>query len=325
MSKRAGFAVLLFCAALLAMRSGLANAADLRTLVDCADCRPVVIVPPGRFLMGSDDGEKSRPEGPIHEVRIAKPFALGQFEVTLAEFRRFVAATGHVVSPGCRVQAREPSAESGRVEWLSDKSAGWLTPAFRNAQPEDSPVVCVGRIDALAYVAWLAQKTGKPYRLPSESEWEYAAAARTRSAYSWGNNQDLGCEYGNLYDRAGRKANDFGWGYVDCDDGFAEIAPVGKFRANKYGLHDMIGNVWEWTADCYRTTYERTPADGSPEPAAPDCDNWSVRGGGWMTRPSRQRVSFRGRDPNDAHYSYFGFRVARDLSASEIKAWRRRR
>ena len=111
---------------------------------------------------------------------------------------------------------------------------------------------------------------------------------------------------------------------MDCDDGFAEIAPVGKFKPNSFGLHDMIGNVWEWTADCYRATYDKTPTDGSPEPAAADCDNWSVRGGGWMTRPSRQRLSFRGRDPNDAHYSYFGFRVARDLSANEIKSWRRR-
>ena len=325
MSHRAGLAGLLVCVALLALRSDPAQAQNVRTLVDCADCSPLVLVPPGRFLMGSDDGEKNRPEGPVHEVRFARPFALAQFEVTLAEFRRFVTATGYVVSPGCRVQGNEPPARTGRVEWLNDRSAGWFAPAFSNPQPEDSPVVCVGRVDALAFAAWLAIKTGKPYRLPSESEWEYAAAAGARGAYSWGNNQDLGCEYGNLYDRAGRKASDFGWGYVDCDDGFAEIAPVGKFKPNKYGLHDMIGNVWEWTADCYRATYDRTPTDGRPEPAAPDCDNWSVRGGGWMTRPSRQRLSFRGRDPNDAHYSYFGFRVARDLSAAEIKSWRHRR
>jgi formylglycine-generating enzyme required for sulfatase activity len=325
MSHRVSFAGLFVWTALLAMCPDFANAANAQILVDCADCSPVVVVPPRRFMMGSVDGEKNRPEGPIHEVRFARPFALGQFEVTLAEFRRFVAATGHVVSPGCRVQGHEVSAETGRVEWFTDKSAGWVAPGFRSTQPEDSPVVCVGRIDALAYVAWLAMKTGKPYRLPSESEWEYAAAAGTHGAFSWGNNQDLACEHGNLYDRAGRRANDFGWGYVDCDDGFAEIAPVGKFRPNNFGLHDMLGNVWEWTADCYRATYDRTPTDGSPEPSAPDCDNWSVRGGGWMTRPSRQRLSFRGRDPNDAHYSYFGFRVARDLSASEIKFWRRRK
>ncbi len=325
MSHRITFVAMLVCALLPAMRLGIATAANTQTLVDCADCSPVVVVPPGLFMMGSDDGEKNRPEGPIHAVRFARPFALGQFEVTLAEFRRFVVATGHVVSAGCRVQAHGLSADTGRVEWSTDRSAGWLAPAFREPQADDSPVVCVGRIDALAYVAWLGQATGKSYRLPSESEWEYAAAAGTRGAYSWGNNQDLACEYGNLYDRAGHKTNDFGWGYVDCDDGFAELAPVGKFRPNNFGLHDMIGNVWEWTADCYRATYDTSPTDGRPEPAASDCDNWSVRGGGWMTRPSRQRLSFRGRDPNDAHYSYFGFRVARDLSASEIKSWRRRK
>ncbi len=294
-------------------------------IVDCTDCAPLVVVPPGRFLMGSADGEKNRPEDPVHEVRIAKPFALGRFEVALREFRRFVTATGHQVSAGCRVQSRQVDAKSGRVEWLNDQAASWQQPAFSQAQPEDSPVVCVGRIDAQAYAKWLVTLTGKPYRLPSEAEWEYAAGAGSRTAFSWGNNQDLGCEFGNLYDRSGRKSSDFGWGFVDCDDGYAEIAPVGRFRPNKFGLHDMLGNVWEWTADCYRLNYEQTPRDGRAEPEATDCLNWSVRGGGWMTRPSRQRVTFRGRDPNDAHYSYFGFRVARDLSAAEIAAWRKSR
>jgi formylglycine-generating enzyme required for sulfatase activity len=301
------------------------SAADASEMVDCAECGPLIVVPAGRFTMGSNDGEGNRPEGPIHEVRIAQPFALGQYEVTLQQFRRFVAATGHVVSLGCRVQARIASANSGRVEWLDDPTASWERPAFTSAQPENSPAVCVGRIDALAYSAWLAKLTGKPYRLPSEAEWEYAAGGGAGMAFSWGNNPDRGCEFGNLYDRAGRKANDFGWSFVDCDDGFAEIAPVGKFKPNKWGLYDMLGNVWEWTADCYRVTYVKTPRDGSPEPAATDCVNWSVRGGGWMTRPSRQRVSFRGRDPNDAHYSYFGFRVARDLSREELRSWRARR
>lgn len=304
-----------------------AGAADLdaHSLTDCADCTPLVVVPPGRFQMGSDDGEKNRPEGPIHEVRIARPFALGRYEVTLREFRRFATATGYRVSPGCRVQAQQVDARSGRVEWRDDPAGSWQQPSFSQPQPEDSPVVCVGRIDAMAYARWLADSTGKPYRLPSESEWEYAAGAGLRAAYSWGNNQDLACEFGNFYDRAGRKSSDFGWGFVDCDDDYPEIAPVGKFRPNRFGLHDMLGNVWEWTADCYRLTYDRTPRDGRPEPAAADCNNWSVRGGGWMTRPSRQRVTFRGRDPNDAHYSYFGFRVARDLTDAEIRAWRRTR
>lgn len=292
---------------------------------DCSHCGTMVAIPAGRFVMGSDDGEKGRPEGPVHEVRINRPFALGKYEVTLAQFRRFIAATGHVVPVGCRVQGAGVTPASGRVEWINDPAAGWQSPRFAQQQPEDSPVVCIGRVDALAFADWIGKTTGKNYRLPSEAEWEYAAAAGARSAYPWGNNSDRGCEYANLYDKSARKANDFGWGFVDCDDRYAEIAAVGQFKANKFGIHDMIGNVWEWTQDCYRLTYDQTPRDGSAEPPAPDCENWSVRGGGWMTRPSRQRVAFRGRDPNDAHYSYFGFRLARDLSADEIRTWRRQK
>lgn len=316
---------LLRVAALLGIALFSSPAPGAPPLLDCADCAPMIVIPAGRFLMGSTDGDANRPEGPVHEVRIAQPFALGQFEVTLAEFRRFVAATGHRVPDGCRVHAAGVSADSGRVEWRDDPEASWLAPRLQRGHPENAPVVCVGRVDALAYAAWMARRTGKRYRLPSEAEWEYAAAAGARTAFSWGNNPDLGCGYANLYDRAARKAADFGWGYVDCDDGFAEIAPVGRFKPNAFGLHDMLGNVWEWTQDCYRVTYERTPRDGSAEPAAADCTQWSVRGGGWMTRPSRQRLTFRGRDPNDAHYNYFGLRVARDLSRDEIRAWRRAR
>jgi formylglycine-generating enzyme required for sulfatase activity len=293
-----------------------------RILVDCNDCAPLVVIPRGRFQMGSDDGERSRPEGPVHEVRIRRPFALGRYEVTLREFRRFVDATGHVVSPGCRVQGTDIDPRSQRVEWRDDPQASWTQPRFRQTQSEDMPVVCVGRVDALAYAAWLAQRTQKAYRLPSETEWEYAAGAGTRTAFPWGNNPDRGCEYANLYDRTSRKALDFGWSHVDCEDGYAELAPVGKFAANRFGVHDMIGNVWEWTQDCYQLTYDSAPRDGSAVPASAACQQWSVRGGGWMTRPSRQRHAFRGRDPNDAHYSYFGFRVARDLSAAEVRALR---
>ena len=178
---------------------------------------------------------------------------------------------------------------------------------------EDLPVVCVSYADATAYVSWLAKISDKTFRLPSEAEWEYAARAGGTGIYPWGNNTDLGCLHANVYDRSARKLQDFGWSFADCDDGYAELAPVGRFKPNAFGLHDMTGNVWEWTADCYLTTYDTTPRDGSAVPASADCARWTVRGGGWMTRPSRNRITFRGRDPIDARYSYFGFRVARDL------------
>jgi formylglycine-generating enzyme required for sulfatase activity len=282
------------------------------TLSDCETCPQMIVVPAGRFDMGSADGESGRPETPVHEVRIRRAFALGRTEVTFAQFRRFVEATGYSVAPGCRVQEREPGPR-GRIEWKDDPTASWRDPRTLAAPADAHPVVCVGRVDALAYADWLSRITGRRYRLPSEAEWEYAARAGASGIYPWGSNSDLGCPHANLYDRSSRAKLDFGWGFADCDDGFPEAAPVGSLRPNAFGLHDMIGNVWEWTQDCYVETYERTPRDGSAMLPQGECKLWSVRGGGWSTRPSRQRLTFRGRDPNDAKYSYFGFRVARDL------------
>ncbi len=287
-----------------------------KSLQDCPQCPRLVVVPAGRFQMGSEDGEKGRSEGPVHQVRIRTPFALGATEVTVAQFRRFVDATGYQVAPGCRVQERVPGAR-GRIEWRDDPIASWRSPGFVAPLVEEAPVVCVGRVDAQAYVAWLRSTTGQPYRLPSEAEWEYAARAGSTGIYSWGNNSDLGCEFANLYDRKSRALLDFGWGFADCDDGFAELAPAGSLKPNAFGLYDMLGNVWEWAEDCYVPTYDETPRDGSAMPSTGDCKLWAVRGGGWMTRPSRNRLAFRGRDPNDARYSYFGFRVARDLAPQD--------
>ncbi len=200
-----------------------------------------------------------------------------------------------------------------RVGWDDRADAGWQAPGFVGVLRDDLPVVCVGHDDARAYAAWLARVSGKPYRLPTEAEWEYAARAGSSGIYPWGSNADLGCAFANTYDRSARKALDFGWGFVDCDDGYPELAPVGSFKPNAFGLHDMIGNVWEWTADCHRETYDGAPRDGTAVPGEAGCQRWTVRGGGWMTRPSRNRLTFRGRDPVDARYSYFGFRVARGL------------
>jgi len=287
------------------------SAATPNTIRDCAECPELVVVPRGRFMMGSDDGEAGRSEGPIHEVKI-RAFALASTEVTVAEFRKFVAATGYQVPVGCRVQA-DKIVKGERVGWDDRRDAGWQAPGFVAPISEDLPVVCVGHADARAYAAWLSRIAGKTYRLPSEAEWEYAARGGGRGIYSWGNNADLGCGYANTYDRSGRRQLDFGWSYVDCEDGYAELAPVARFKPNAFGLYDMIGNVWEWTADCYQETYDTTPRDGSAVTGDADCAKWTVRGGGWMTRPSRNRLTFRGRDPVDARYSYFGFRVARNL------------
>ena len=291
------------------------SASDVAATVikDCSHCPELLVVPAGRFVMGSDDGEAGRSEGPKREVTIAYEFALGRTEVTVGQFRAFVEATGYEVAPGCRSQ-KLPGPSGERVGWYDPPERGWRNPGFVTPLIDEQPVVCVGQDDARAYVSWLRETTGLAYRLPTEAEWEYAARAGAEGIFFWGNNSDLACAHANVYDRSARKLHDFGWGHANCDDGFAEIAPVAQLRPNAFGLYDMLGNVWEWTADCYRATYEGAPIDGSAVPADGECEKWSVRGGGWMTRPSRQRLSFRGRDPIDARYSYFGLRVARDLA-----------
>ena len=126
----------------------------------------------------------------------------------------------------------------------------------------------VGRgFDARDYVAWLAKRTGEPYRLPSEAEWEYAARGGTTSGYFWGSDANTGapaCEFANVYDESGRKANTFDWDPFGCDDGFGRAAPVGSFEPNPFGLHDMIGTVWEWNADCYEAPFPPQPLPRAP-------------------------------------------------------------
>jgi formylglycine-generating enzyme required for sulfatase activity len=278
-------------------------------LRDCPQCPELVIVPAGRFEMGSTDGEAGREEGPVRQVTIAHPFALGRTEITRGQFEQFVSATGWDVADGCRTYVGG--------QWIDDDAANWRDNGLDATDP-DLPVTCVSWRDAQAYVAWLRELSGRPYRLPSEAEWEYAARAGSPAAWPWGNNPDNGCGEANMYDRSGRSVRDFGWAQADCDDGSSGLAPVASYATNAFGVHDMIGNVWEWTADCYREGYVDVPMDGSAyEPA--QCELRSVRGGSWMTRPSRCRASFRGRDPETRRLAYFGFRIARDLSPQEAQ------
>ncbi len=138
---------------------------------DCPQCPEMVVVPAGNFIMGSPETENDRlgNEGPQHWVSIVKPFALGKYEVTRGEWAAFVRATGHVASGWCFTWN-----ESTGI-WGRDDGADWSKPGF--AQTDRHPAICVNWHDAKAYVAWLTRETGKPYRLPSEAEFEYAARA----------------------------------------------------------------------------------------------------------------------------------------------------
>jgi formylglycine-generating enzyme required for sulfatase activity len=239
-------------------------------------------------------------------VKVA--FALGKYEITNAQFAAFIEDTGHQPLRACRVW------QAGAWQYPEDKD--WRDPGYGRPTGPDEAVTCISWRDAKAYTQWLSEMTGEPYRLPTEAEWEYAARAGSATDYFWGNDADEGCAYANLFDRSGAAARAFGWEAVNCDDGFAEGSTVGAFKPNPYGVYDMIGNQWEWTEDCYVAPYPPEATTAAAVQVDGTCERRSVRGGGWITRASRQRLAFRGRDPEDAVYSFFGFRVARDLDAT---------
>ncbi len=292
---------------------------------DCSDCPEMVVLPAGSFTMGAAPGEEER-EGvpsqfrgwaqPQRRVTIARPFAIGRFEVTMGEFAAFVHETGRAIPDGCY---RLYIVSEG-FDWKSDSSANWRNPGFR--QTERSPVVCVSWDDAKAYVAWLSRKSGKAYTLPSEAQWEYAARAGTSTARFWGDDHGPACLYANVRDQAMfrwangemkafkkefKNESEF---YFQCDDGQIFTTPVGGYRANRFGLYDMLGNVWEWAEDCWNDNYNGAPSDGSARTAG-DCTKRAVRGGSWYDYPRYLRSALRFGDSSGIRIDYYGFRVAR--------------
>jgi formylglycine-generating enzyme required for sulfatase activity len=168
--------------------------------------------------------------------------------------------------------------------------------------------------DARDYARWLSRKTGADYRLPSEAEWEYAARAGTTTARFWGDDPDSACAHANVYDRTGKaeKAYD-DWTHHNCRDGHAETAPVGSFQANRFGLHDVLGNVREWVEDCWNDSYGGAPADARVW-TTKECTAPVVRGGSWRSRPSDLRSAVRGgRGLGTGGHNWQGLRVARTL------------
>jgi formylglycine-generating enzyme required for sulfatase activity len=302
--------------AALGLAAGSSGAAE--PFSDCKDCGAMVVVEPGVFRMGSPADEAGRAhdgrEGPVRELRIARRFALGRYEVTVGEFQRFVADTGYLTSA-----ERDPAGPSC-LGWLAQDSKlaprpgmNWRTPGY--AQSAQQPVVCVSWNDAQAYVQWLSQRSGQAYRLASEAEWEYAARAGAATRWPWGDAPGLACRFANVADQTPGET-----GYVwpeghACSDGHFFAAPVGSYQANAFGLYDMIGNVWEWVQDCYSTSafaQAATPLDGSPLEVA-DCKARGLKGGAWISGPERTRPAYRGGYGPDTRVNVFGFRVARSL------------
>jgi len=291
----------------------VATTAEVR---DCAACPAMVIIPSGTFLLGGvDEGneaDRARGELPALPVTMTRPFAIGKFEVTVAEFRVFVDAAQYHSEGDCR------TTNAGAWARLSDRS--WRNPGFTNPQTDLEPVVCVSWDDARAYVDWLSKLTGKVYRLPSETEWEYAARGGTSTPRYFGahdSDEDsllsLACDYANVYDALAGAEFGFSYPSARCNDGFVFTAPVGSFKPNAFDLFDMLGNVREWLQDCYTASYRGRPADGRAWQWAGGCELRGVRGGSWATRPADTRASARGAELQGLRQSDLGFRVARDL------------
>ena len=273
---------------------------------DCADCPEMVIVPAGRFVMGTAESDpiRDKDEGPQREVTFASAFAVSKFEVTRGQFRQFVSETGYEALRNCTVFS---GARTERVE-----SKGWEDTNF--PQTDAHPVSCVSWLDAKAYIAWIAAKTGKPYRLLSEAEWEYAAKAGSTTRYPFGDDANAGCAHGNVADESAREAGGLAtWTYVQCRDGFGiATSPVGTFKPNAFGLYDTHGSLWEWVEDCRNDSYQNAPVDGSAWVTG-DCTARVDRGGAFYSNQRTNRPSERAFFPHALNSVNVGFRLARNL------------
>lgn len=223
-----------------------------RKIKDCAVCPELVVVPSGRFVMGSSKSEAERRsnEGPMHTVNIQYKLAVGVFEVTFDEW--------------------DACLEDGGCNGYKPDDEGWGR--------RQRPVINVKWSDAQNYVIWLSKKAGLPYRLLSESEWEYVARAGSRTRFWWGN--DLGKGRANC---------------AECGSPWDSnmTAPVGQFRANDFGLYDTHGNVWEWVQDGWHFGYNKAPSDGSPWMKGTVAGRYVLRGGSWNSKPKNIRSASR--------------------------------
>jgi formylglycine-generating enzyme required for sulfatase activity len=233
----------------------------IETFRDCPDCTEMVVIPAGTFMMGSPSSEVGRYANEVeHPVTIAKPFAVSKYEITFAEW------DACVLAKGCTYQPDDEGWGHGK-----------------------QPVIQVNWEDTKQFLQWLSQKTGKPYRLLTDEEWEYADRAGSQTIYPWG--EQASHEYANYGTEACCA------GLVEGPDVWDGAAPVGRFPSNAFGLYDMQGNVWEWVEDC---------SDAS-------CGKRVLRGGSWNSYPGLLRSANRNENVPTKRPTNYGFRIARDL------------
>ena len=240
-------------------------ARGIETIQDCPSCPEMLALPAGSFTMGDNRGDRS--EKPAHKVAVRKAFAIGRTEVTFGQWKE------------CH--------KAGACSYLPDLDAD-----------DDSPVRDISWNDAREYTGWLSKLTNKPYRLPTEAEWEYAARAASATRFWWGNK--------------------VGKGHADCKNCGGEKwnrkipRNVTTYPANPFGLYSTSGGVWEWVADCWHKSYQGAPKDGSAWNKA-DCRENVIRGGAWRNDSTYVHSASRFKYDSNVRYLLNGFRVARSL------------
>ncbi len=274
---------------------------------------PMVNIPAGEFLMGSNRSSK---EKPVHKVNV-KAFKISKYEVTIKQFKQFAAATNYITGNECWKYLSEGGGPF--KDGISVVPGNWLTPEY--APSDFHPVMCVSWDDANAYITWLSQQTGTKYRLPTEAEWEYASGAGSTAKYFFGNDDKGICQYGNTFDESGMRAfvrdKDYKKEEMACDDGAEYTTVVGMYKPNAFGLYDMIGNISEWVEDCDHNNYEGAPNDGSAW-ISEKCYMRSRKGSSYGPGDGSHTALRAHGGKNNRSSLGEGFRVAEDIQKNDI-------
>ena len=282
----------------------------------------MVVLPGGKFRMGSptDEAGREENEGPVHEVRV-RSFALGKYPVTRGEFAVFAVATGYKTDAekDTPIPFQPPDlgtpagcfAYKGGTDYGWKAGTSWRDPGYK--QGDNEPATYLSWNDAHAYADWLAHATGKPYRLPTSAEIEYAIRAGSSAPYPWGSSGEDACQYGNVRDvTANARFTQWKKG-VTCNDGALFTSAVGRYRGNAFGLFDTVGNVEVWTRDCGVENYDTAPSDGSAQ-QSPNCERHTLRGSSWNFTPAGFRAAHRENPPSSGRSFDTGMRVAEDIT-----------
>jgi formylglycine-generating enzyme required for sulfatase activity len=282
--------------------------ASLPGFKDCSVCPDMIILPTGEFMMGSPASENGHidVEGLPRRVTVSKRIAIGKFEVTIEQASAFMAETGMNVGGSC-----QPIIDPSRaVATWGEPSVSMQSPGYKVTPSH--PAVCISWHEAQSYVAWLHRRTGKPYRLPTEAEWEYAARAGTTTRFSFGNDETSLCDYARFADLGSQ----FGWA-DGCRSKMASYGttPVGALKPNPWGIFDMHGNAWEWVEDCWTPNSQEMPSDGSAFARPGSCETGVIRGGSFAAGSRRVRSAIRAPVRTTKHFYHLGLRVALSLGS----------